>query len=436
MFKNILESILLIIFLFLELIHGDICSKETLEKVSSPNNEYTITTYLKNCGATTPFIVTATLCAKKTKCKEIYTCEEEKSSYVYWIDNENVFINNKILNIKEDKYNSVYDENYKDKLYKEWNVKYYVFFFKFHIICSIVRINNIGYSKCIGGIYMNELTKEKLTIENMIYEVRGKQVMLASDLAKLYQCINGTKTINQAVKRNIERFPEDFYFHLTETEFNNLRFQFGTANNKARTLPYVFTEQGVAMLATILRTPVAAQVSINIMRAFVEMRKYISTNLIEQRYITTQVLKNTEDIKLLQESFEKLQSNNQTSGIFFEGQIYDAYSLLLDILNTSKESITIIDNYIDKTLLDVLRNTDKQIIIITNKYNNEDFTKYKEQYKNIELKINNTIHDRFIIIDKKTLYHSGASFKDIGKKCFAITKIENEEWLDKLTTEI
>lgn len=280
---------------------------------------------------------------------------------------------------------------------------------------------------------MNELTKEKLTIENMIYEVRGKQVMLDRDIAKLYQV--ETRTLIQKVKRNNDRFPESFCFQLTDLEFINWKSQNVMSKNDRiglRRAPYAFTEQGVAMLSAIIRSPIAIETSIKIINAFVEMRKYISTNLIEQKYLTTQVLKNTEDIKLLQESFEKLKSNKQTSGIFFEGQIYDAYSLLLDILNTSKESITIIDNYIDKTLLDILRNTEKQITIITNKYNNEDFTKYKEQYKNIELKINNTIHDRFIIIDNKTLYHSGASFKDLGKKCFAITKIDNKEWLDKL----
>jgi len=153
----------------------------------------------------------------------------------------------------------------------------------------------------IRGNFVNQVIEE-----NMIYEIRGKQVMLDSDLAKLYQCKNGTKTINQAVNRHTNRFPERFMFQLTSEEFKNLRFQIGTANYQmVRTLPYVFTEQGVAMLATILRTPVAEEISIQIMDAFVEMKKYISSNLIEQRYINNQVMKNTEDIKLLQESFSK-----------------------------------------------------------------------------------------------------------------------------------
>jgi len=160
---------------------------------------------------------------------------------------------------------------------------------------------------------------------------------------------------------------------------------------------------------------------------------YISSNLIKYEYITNQVLKNTEDIKLLQESFDSFSKNKiNTSGLFFEGQIYDSYSLLLDIFNTSKENIIIIDNYIDKSILDVLRKVDKKVTIITNKYNNYDYTKYKEQYNNITLILNNKIHDRFIIIDKNVLYHCGASFKDLGKKCFAINKIENKDWLEKI----
>jgi uncharacterized protein involved in tellurium resistance len=149
---------------------------------------------------------------------------------------------------------------------------------------------------------MNEvIIKENVAIENLIYEIRGKQVMLDSDLGRLYECTNGTKTVNQAVKRNVERFPTDFYFQLTEEEFQNLQSQTGTANlNKmARTLPYVFTEQGVAMLATVLRTKVASQMSIAIMRAFVTMRHYIGNNLIEQKYINNMVLEH--DDKILEE---------------------------------------------------------------------------------------------------------------------------------------
>ena len=278
------------------------------------------------------------------------------------------------------------------------------------------------------------MLEEKIDIKNMIYEIRGKQVMLDSDLAKLYECKNGTKTINLAVKRNIERFPKDFYFQLSNEEYDNLKFQFETSSLNSyggvRKLPYVFTEQGVAMLSSVLRTNIASKVSVNIMRAFVEMRKYISSNLIEQKYINNLVLEHDSDIKLLKETFNSFKEKN--NHIFFKGQIYDAYSLLLDILNKSKKEIIIIDNYVDKSLLDILSKTNKNIKVITNEYNNEDYKKYIKQYNNVEIMIDNSFHNRFIIIDKKVLYHCGASFMDLGKKCFEISKIEEDEILIKL----
>ena len=271
----------------------------------------------------------------------------------------------------------------------------------------------------------------------MIYEIRGKQVMLDSDLAKLYECKNGTKTINLAVKRHINRFPERFMFQLTDEESKlYLRFQFETSNIKGgrRYNPYVFTEQGIAMLATVLRTPVAEEVSIRIMDAFVAMRKYISTNLIEQKYINDLVLKDSKRIDLLEDAFSSFKEQN--NHIFFEGQIYDAYSLMIKIFDKAKESIIIIDNYIDKNILDILSKTNKQVTLITNKYKIQDYEKYKEQYNNVTLVVNNSFHDRFIILDKKDLYHSGASFKDLGNKCFAITKIESKEILDSLLDKL
>jgi len=282
-----------------------------------------------------------------------------------------------------------------------------------------------------GGIHMNDiLIKDETKIENMIYEIRGKQVMLDSDLARLYQCKNGTKSINLAVKRHINRFPERFIFQLTEQEYKSLRFQFETANNKTRTLPYAFTEQGVAMLSSVLRTEVAEKVSVAIMDAFVSMRKYISTNLIEQKYINNLVLEHDNEIKLLKQTFDNFK--DKTNHIFYEGQIYDAYSLLIHILENAKTSIIIIDNYIDKNLLDILSKTSKNILIITNKYNNQDYEKYKQQYNNIKIKISNSFHDKYIIIDNNILYHCGASFKDLGKKCFGINKIKDKKNLKDL----
>ena len=279
---------------------------------------------------------------------------------------------------------------------------------------------------------MEEIIKlDDLKIKDMIFEIRGKQVMLDSDLAKLYQCKNGTKTINQSVKRHVNRFPERYMFQLTNGEFNNLRSQIGTTNfQMIRTLPFVFTEQGVAMLSSVLRTGVAERVSILIMDAFVEMRKYLSSSNIENRIsnIETKVIEYDNNFKILFDSFDSKINNY----IFFEGEKYDAYSLLIDIFNTSKKGIVIIDNYVDKSLFDLLRSIDKEFLVITNKYNNFDYEKYKSQYSNIKLKINNSFHDRYIIIDNEVLYHCGASFKDLGNKCFCISKINEEKVLSDL----
>lgn len=202
----------------------------------------------------------------------------------------------------------------------------------------------------------NIITKEEV-IENLIYEVRGVQVMLDSDLAKLYKCANGTKDVNKAVNRNIERFPKDFYFQLTKEEYLNLKFQFGTSrlNNHGgvRKLPYVFTEQGVAMLASVLRTSVASSVSVDIMRAFVIMKKYISTNLIEQKYINNLVLEDHDKIKALEISFNKLEEKKKINEIYFNGQIYDAYSKIQDIFKSATNKLILIDAYADNTILDL-----------------------------------------------------------------------------------
>ncbi len=289
-----------------------------------------------------------------------------------------------------------------------------------------------------GGFIINDLIeKEDVKIKNMIYEVRGKQVMLDSDLAKLYHV--ETKRINEAVKNNREKFPERFSWKLTEEESKMFLVEiFDQKNIETRggryRCPRVFTEQGVAMLATILKSKIATQVSIRIMDAFVAMRKYISTNLIEQKYINDLVLKDSKRIDVLENAFSRFKEQN--NHIFFEGQIYDAYSLMLKIFDKSKNSIIIIDNYIDKNILDILSKTNRKVTLVTNKYNNIDYEKYKEQYNNVSLVVNNSFHDRFIILDKEALYHSGASFKDLGKRCFAITKIKSKEILDSLLDKL
>ena len=281
--------------------------------------------------------------------------------------------------------------------------------------------------------------KEELNIENMIYEIRGKQVMLDSDLAKLYECKNGTKDINKAVKRNIERFPQNFYFQITEEEMKKLWFQSGTANKMIRSLPYVFTEQGIAMLSSVLHTQIAISQSIRIMDAFVKMRKYISVNLIEQDNMKNMLFKHDNEIKLLQESFSKLEEKEKINHIFYEGQIYDAYSLLIDIFKEAKEEIIIIDNYADKSILDMITNLNVKVTIVTRKFNllkDIDIKKYNNQYHNLKVIYSDKFHDRFIILDKKVLYHSGASYKDLGNKCFAITKMEDKEYLEIIIKNI
>lgn len=281
---------------------------------------------------------------------------------------------------------------------------------------------------------MNELVvKENEKIENLIYEIRGKQVMLDSDLARLYGV--ETKRINEAVKNNYDKFPERFSWVLNDKDVTNLRSKILTSSYGGRRYnPRVFTEQGVAMLATILKSKIATRVSIAIMDAFVLMRRYISTNLVEQKYINNQVLKNTEDIKILKETFDEFKP--KINSIFYEGQIYDAYSLLMDILNKANNSIIIIDNYAGKELLDILKDINKPITIISKNINETIKNKYLKQYNNITFINNDTFHDRFIIIDNNILFTCGASFKDLGKKCFCLSRIEDKEILNSLLKKI
>ena len=279
--------------------------------------------------------------------------------------------------------------------------------------------------------------KEELNIENMIYEIRGKQVMLDSDLAKLYNV--ETKRINEAVKNNPDKFPGRFYFRINENEFLSLKSKFSTSKGGSRKGHNVFTEQGIAMLSTILKSKVAVETSTRIMDAFVKMRKIISSNLIEQKYINELVIKDNERINLLEESFSKLEEKEKINHIFYEGQIYDAYSLLIDIFKEAKKEMIIIDNYADKSILDMITNLNVKVTIVTRKFNllkDIDIKKYNRQYHNLKVIYSDKFHDRFIIIDRKKLYHSGASYKDLGNKCFAITKIEDKEYLETILKNI
>ena len=285
----------------------------------------------------------------------------------------------------------------------------------------------------------NIVLKNEEKIENMIFEIRGKQVMLDSDLAKLYGV--ETKRINEAVRNNLRKFPERFSWLLSDDEWNILRSKFSTSslnyNNYGgrRYNPRVFTEQGVAMLATILKSDVATQVSIAIMDAFVIMRKYISNDLIQQKYINNLVIKHDEDIKLLQESFNKFEENKKENEIYFNGQIYDAYSKIVDILNEAYNNIIIIDNYADKTILDMIRNlkVDVTLICKSNCLLKEiDINKYQKQYNNLKVVYSNDFHDRYIILDQKEIYHCGASLNYAGEKTFSINKLEDKFVKDSL----
>ena len=278
----------------------------------------------------------------------------------------------------------------------------------------------------------NIIEKEK--IENLIYEVRGKQVMLDSDLAWLYQCSNGAKTVNQAVKRHIKRFPERFMFQLTENEFNFLRSQFGTSKIETRGgrtyLPYVFTEQGVAMLSSVLRTPVAEEVSVSIMDAFVAMKKYISNNLLEQKYYNDMIIRHDSEIKLLQESFSKFEEKKINNETYYKGQIYDAYSKILEIFKTAKKELIIIDRYADIKVLDMIKKLKVNVIIITKRNSlltNQDIERYNSQYNNLKVVYSDDYHDRYFIIDKKDVYHSGTSINHAGSRTFSINKWEDKQ---------
>ena len=284
---------------------------------------------------------------------------------------------------------------------------------------------------------------EEKNIEKKIYEIRGVEVMLDSELAEIYKCTNGTKTINQAVKRNRERFPNDFYFQLTKEEYESIsRSQFGTLKIKqgqnVKYLPFVFTEQGVAMLATVIKTDVAAITSVNIMRAFVRMRHYIRYNnaLLPNRFLLLEdkVDNNSAKIKELFDKFDPKVISKDC--VFYKGKIFDAHYTLLKIFESSKEEIIIIDNYIDKELLNILKDIKRNITIVSSNINQILKEKYEKQYNNITFINNNSFHDRFIIIDKEKLYHCGASFKDLGKKCFAISEIENMNELNEILNSI
>ena len=283
-------------------------------------------------------------------------------------------------------------------------------------------------------------------IQGMIYTIRGKQVMLDSDVAGLYE--TETKKINQAVKRNIKRFPEDFCFQLTESELENLRSQFVTSsleNNNyggRRYLPYVFTEQGIAMLSGLLNSDRAIKMSIKIIEAFIAMRNFLRSNGQVFERLTSVEYKLLEHDEKFDLIFDKLQEKKiESQRIFFDGQIYDAYNLIIEIIKKAENKISIIDNYIDDSILEMLskKKDNVEVVILTsNKSNikNIDIQKFNKQYPTLKVAKTDKFHDRFIILDEKEMYHLGASIKDPGKKCFGINKIESGNIIEILLKEI
>ena len=283
--------------------------------------------------------------------------------------------------------------------------------------------------------------KEKLVsdknIQNKIYEIRGKQVMLDSDLAKLYECKNGTKTINQAVGRHLDRFPEDFYFQLTSEEYYDiLRSQIGTLELEqgkySKYLPYAFTEQGIAMLSSVIRTDAASQVNISIMRAFVSMKHYLYNNRDVYQilnYINNKINEHDEKLNELFIGFTKKEK------LFFAGDVYVAYSYVHGIFKDSVNDLIIIDPYADLKLLDILVDVNVKIKLITS--NKSKLTKaqidlFNKQFDKLYVLKSEEFHDRYFIIDKKILYHVGTSINSIGKKVFNINLIEDKYIRDKL----
>ena len=281
---------------------------------------------------------------------------------------------------------------------------------------------------------MKEVLEKELNIENMIYEVDGVEVMLDSDLAKLYHV--ETKRINEAVKNNPDKFPRRYSFVLEDNDRYNLWSKFSTANisNMSRVNPRVFTEQGVYMLATILKSKQATEVSIKIMDTFVKMRHYINYNkdFLPHKFLILED-KVDNNTKRIDELFDKFSPEDIVKDyLFFEGDFYDAYSVVFDILDMAREEIIIIDNYVDKKLLDILRDIDKKIIVVSKNIDDKLKRKYESQYNNVTFVNSDSFHDRFIIIDRIRLYSCGSSLKDVGKKCFAINEFRDRFCLDSV----
>jgi len=294
----------------------------------------------------------------------------------------------------------------------------------------------------------DDLQLQPSNIQNKIYTIRGLQIMIDTDLSLLYGV--ETKVMNQAVKRNKERFPETFRFQLTDIEYKDCsRSQIVTLNEETKTkrgqnikyLPYAFTEQGIAMLSAVLRSETAINTSIQIINAFVEMRKFILNNAQLFQRIETVEHKQIETDKRIDQILNALDSGTTKpkQGIFYNGQIFDAWLFVSDLIITANKSLVIVDNYVDESVLVLLtkRKPNVRATIYTQKVSKQfqlDIEKHNAQYEAVEMKEFKQSHDRFLIIDDTVIYHFGASLKDLGKKWFAFSRFEKEavEMLGKL----
>lgn len=285
-----------------------------------------------------------------------------------------------------------------------------------------------------------------IDLKGLIHVIRGQQVMLDSDLALLYDVETGA--LNRAAKRNESRFPEDFRFQLTHEEMENLKCQFGTSSLNVeshggrRKLPYVYTEQGIAMLSGVLRSDAAVQASINIMRAFVEMRRFIANNALLFERMNSLELKQLAFQKSTDERFGQVfrlleGEIKPTQKIFFDGQIFDAFSLITDLVKKAHSKIILIDGYVDVSTLNVLakKQTDVSVTVYTldnGRLSSADVDRFNAQYPTLQVKHTSAFHDRFLILDENTAYHLGASIKDAGKKSFAINALQDKALAESL----
>jgi hypothetical protein len=288
-------------------------------------------------------------------------------------------------------------------------------------------------------------------VSNLIYLVRGQQVMLDKDLARLYGV--ETRIINQQVKRNQDRFPADFMFQLSKEEAQILRSQFVTLKDSSKEngqhfifLPYAFTEQGIAMLAGVLHSPKAVEVNIAIMRSFVKMRRFLANN--------SQLFERVNDLEIKQLDFQKSTDERfsevfrfisshaeKEQKLFFDGQIYDAFSFLVSLIQKAEKSILLIDGYVDVATLNILtkKKSGVAVRIITKPrcpLTEDDLATFNRQYPSLSISYSEDYHDRFLILDDSSAYLVGASLKDAGKKCFALSLLRDTTLLNKLLAKI